>query len=173
LIYGVLDSNKVVINDTLFVNGNGQDSILSVNGGAVVETDVLINDGWHDWTPTLLWSTDPTTPTIDSTDYRYMWVNKTVFIHINIWGDNDTGGNLTLTSISLPVQVRDLNMYPILNDNIIPDLSSPSPVRCGTYVDANANAAGSRTIKFQNFVTITNGNSFAIGISGFYEYEIP
>lgn len=159
LIYGEFDNDVVGINDAT------GDSTLHVGGGAVVETDVLVNDGWHNWTATLRWTTDPVVPTIDSAKYRYMWINNTVYFHINIFGDNDTGGGIVLSWISLPVNPRDRNMYYTVTEEMIPDLSTPSPTRNGAYIDADADLR----IEFYNFVTIANTKSFAIFISGFYE----
>lgn len=87
------------------------DSLVDIQGGANVLTDILVGGGWlDDWTPTISWfGSTPTAPT--DTVARYRVTNNTVDFQFFIYGTNDAGSTIDTISFTLPITPADINAF--------------------------------------------------------------
>lgn len=157
------------IEDTVSIGSSSPDSLLHVAGGAVIETDVLVGGGWHDWSPTFVWTGGiPAAPT---TVARYNVVNNEVRFHITISGANDSGFTLTGLNITLPITPKDNDAYvPVLclyDDNCV---SCVAYDRIGAAIDATDNSAANRKLYVQpSTFSVLNEYEYMFMFDGKYE----
>ena len=169
-----------IVPDNL-VDGNGiVDFTYNGSAGATVEADTtvlaskvwtatrgyLVGGGWAPWSPTLSWT--GTTPTINSSTYRWTQIDDVIYFVINL---NVTGGLAAATdlSISLPVTPSDVDM--LITVDLITVLGG---VTFGMdfipYIDAGNNTPANRLLRHGSF-NVGIGENYRAYYRGFYEVD--
>jgi hypothetical protein len=136
-------------------NNTGVDGTFTRTNQGV--TDVWEGDGWHNWVPSLSWTTgNPVTPT---TKARYMIQNHTLFF--NVYITSSDGNGATDLVIPLPFPPKDNDAFVGVNAS---ELVGANFSVMGGYIDD-----GASNIEFSNFQPATAENGLQIIVSGQYE----
>lgn len=145
------------------------DGDIEVKGEIVVSGDVVAGDGWKVWSPSLVWATS--NPTITAAVYRYQQINNTIYFTIDLDINNDSPGDVTDLTITLPVIPKDVNQLIAISKGVFAGGGWKPANNYFPYVDAESGTAGSRILKHGVFTTIANGAQVQFYYSGFYEVD--
>ena len=165
-LYMVSDKHIKIGNSSFVINSAGDCKV--DNGKLDVENDVVANGGVGAWTPSLVWTTS--TPTITSAVYEYSKINKIIHFTIDLFVNNETGGNVTNLTITLPETPED-------NNNLIPVHCYSSLAGADMvygyfpYIEGQDNVGANRVLRFQGFTAITPGQTVHWYMAGFYEAD--
>lgn len=131
----------------------------------------ILNGAWTDWTPTVVYGqTGPSNVGASATTTtvaKYMQIGSTVFFKYQCVSGIQSGINVNAATITLPVNPKDDDTYPIVNALQLNTAATYSDVQ--GYIDMTTGTEASRFIRFRKFQPQITTGTYVMYVNGMYE----